>query len=359
MDNHSVESKIAKTCLGMFPQAIRRMIVNYVQGSGLTILEDIEKHQRTEVKLTPALEFLPEDQGSRVIENLARAIRIVLGDALAGQWSTDKYALALSRTGGLSLEYATKLAQDRIVTEDAGVFDFARRLMNFIPDIPGPFDDTAIKMLGGALRVLDNILPTAMTNQSSDVLFEWNNMGDLADGLALRDALTKKEAAFQALAGTTFTDVKDAALATIPFLGRALLGLLGRRSETGDPAEEALVREVGDVLAEAGDLLSMARACPATEQGSLFSALNKFAKKATSVIAKAAPVLAPMATTALGVAVPGSSALTPLAAKLIGPAANHHSMKAAHAAADGVPHYTLPAAVQEAKTLRRMLTSVT
>jgi len=346
--------------LGMFSPAAQKAIIDFVQTKGPSAYSAVNETQAKLVKTEPALGFLEPSFGEPVLANLARALRIILGDALAGQWTTDKYALALSRAGSIGMEEALRLARDKVVTQDAGVLDFARRLLFVIPDLPGPFDEATRSVLGGAIDILDRVLPTALTNQSQDVLYEWQNLGGVVGDLATRAQLTKKEAVYEKAATADLGDLKDAALASIPFLARALMGLIGQKLETGDFEENGDREQIRDLLVEAGDLMAEARALEGLgpEQGiGFFKRLGRFAKNVGRTVASVAKPLinmagavatpflgplAPMMTGSLQNLIGGNTQASPVASQLMA-LLNSPAMHAAHQSANCYPATPLPA----------------
>jgi hypothetical protein len=335
---------VGAIALGMFPPEVRKAMIEFVQRHGPQTETLVQQTQKKYVLTEPCLGFLGGDLGPDVVANLARSIRIVLGDALAGQWSADKYALALSRAGSIPLEFARKLATDRIVTQDATVFDFARRLLYVIPDLPGPLDEAGRSILGGAIDVVERLLPTALLNQSGDVLYEWNNMGREIKELAVRSILTKSEARFEKAADVNLGDLKDSALATIPYLARALVGLLGHKLESGDLMSPHEREDIRDLLMQSGDLMIEAGCLRTPEQGSLFGkSFGNFLKKAVNTVGSAAGSLAPLAGGALGSMV-GMPGLGAAAGKLLGGAISPHheaALQGANAVAGQMPVCTL------------------
>jgi len=335
----------------MFTPDVRQAMIDYIHRHGPATETKVRESQQKYVLTEPCLGFLSADLGPEVIADLARAMRVVLGDALAGQWSADKDALALARAGSVPLEFALKLARDNIVTQDATVFDFARRLLYVLPDLPGPLDEAGRSLLGGAIDVVERLLPTALINQSGDVLYEWSRLGAEIKKLAIRSVLTKKEAKFERAADVNLGDLKDSALATIPYLARALMGLLGHKLESGDVMEEGDREEIRDLLIEAGDLMSEAGCLRNEEQGSIFGGkLGNFLKKAVSTIGQAGATLAPIAGTAVGTMFggPAGGMLGASLGSSLGGALrkgadslNHPAVQGAHAVAGQFPRCVL------------------
>lgn len=281
--------------LTVFPRSLRELIVQEVISKGQLVLSEAEQCQRKRVQVEPALGFLRADLNEDELTNILRALRVVLGDALAGQWDTTQYATALIRAASVPADEALRIAKERIVTKDASLLSFARRMLQAAPDIPGPFDNAAYAALGGVLTALDQ-LPTDWTNSSGDVLYEWFNLGEELGRLATRTKLIAHEVQYEKspMTDAQSASARDQAMTAIPFLARALVGLLSNRMETGDLADGDRT-EIGDLLAEAGDLMTEGY-YTSPEQGGLGSFLKKvgrFAGKAVKTIGKAAgPLMA-------------------------------------------------------------------
>jgi hypothetical protein len=339
--------------LTLFAPAMRSAIVDFVNMNGATALTETQECAAFDVRVDPALGFLSPD--TKTLKQLVRALRVIIGDALAGQWTTEDYADALQRAGSLPRDEGMRIATDHIVTRDAGIIDFARRLLTHAPEIPGPFDDAAAWMLGGVFNFLEESLPNDWVNNSEDVLFEWFQLGEQLERLSIRANLVYREAAYEKKAlsqgGDGDDDDKQQAMSSIVMLSKALVGVLAKTRETGDTSVDA--DELTTTMGELGDLLAEGYYLN-PEQGSIGSFLKrvgKVVKKGVNLVKKAAPALLG---TVANVALPGiGGALVGGLTGALGKAApDHHSqsaINAAHNHAASLPRAPITATRQNLK----------
>jgi hypothetical protein len=326
--------------LTMFAPVMRQSIIDFVVSAGSTAFTDVALCQSEFVKMDPALGFLKPKFNNAMMGNLARSLRLILGDALAGQWDTEKYATALNRSASIPMDEAHHLASDFIVTRDAGVIDFARRLLRSVPDLPGPVDDAVGALMGGVFGLLERSLPNDWANHSGDVLYEWYNMGEQLGKLSVRADLTVEEILFEK--APLMKEDRSDALSTVATLAKAVLGLLGSSMEFGDVMDPEEREEIGDVLGELGDLL-VEGYYTKPEQGSFGSFLKRVGKvagKAVKVLKRAAPMLGGIAG---GLALPGVGALAGSGlSKILGNDQHAHSaLQQAHAKGASYPQTKL------------------
>jgi len=290
-----MELNKAAVALAMFPASMREEIVRYVLSRGALAIDEVRRTSMEEVMIEPALGFFKPSLPVQSLVRISRSLRVIMGDALGGQWDVERYSVALSRAGSIPLDEGRRLVTTEIITKDASMLSFARRLLHAVPDLPGPFDDAMAGALGGVLNTLDSIT-TDSTNDSGDVLYEWSRMGKVLGDLAERAMLVTEEMAFEKaeIAQTDMKDAKDAALQTLPWLARALIGVLGMKIEGGDIDDGDARSEIGDTLSEVGDLLAEARTITPEQGGfgSFLKRVGRVAKKAAGIVKSIAAPLA-------------------------------------------------------------------
>jgi len=303
--------------LAMFAPEMREQIVHFVSERGMLALQDVQECATKGIQIAPALSFFRGD--SEFLINIARALRVIMGDCLAGQWTAHHYAVALARVGDVPMDYAERLAEDHIVTEDANVLSFMSRLLSQVPDLTGPFDDAIGSVLGGIIHGLEHIVPIDSRNHSGDVLWELNNLGEQMGRMARRASATALEIQYEnAPIADSYAEAKDVAASTLPYIAKALLGVLGMKMEAGD-INSGDRDEIGDLLMEYGDLIREGYYLP-MEQGSIGSFLKRATRAVGKGIKAVGKAAAPLAQIAANAVIPGAGSA---AGKLLSGGAKH------------------------------------
>lgn len=287
--------------LTAFNQAQLEEILTSTTRYGADTLGQVKREQ-THRFIRPVLSFIPVESIEAVeIGNILRGIFVVVQDFLSAQWTTDQFALALSRGGGVPLDYATQIVKDKVVTPDSDFRGFAKKLMSYVWDIPGPIDDAirgGIHMLDAAL---DKLVPTDWRNYSRDVLFELRNLGVAIGEMGLRTKLSIAEGAFEGMApgdmtasgATPTAGVGDLAsgVGALALVAKALTRLMSAKSEQGDLTGHGVHEgEARSLLHEAGDLFMCAPKPGTPEAGDLLDSIGSFISRASPLIERAAPI---------------------------------------------------------------------
>lgn len=320
--------EVGAILLSAFTESQMEKIIDFVASHGR---DSIMVAQRTQRKLflRPVLGFIPvEEIEEDDVAHILRGVFVIVQDFLGAQWTTDQYALALSRGGGVPLDLATQIVRDRVITPDSDMRGFAKKMMSWVWDIPGPIDDAirgGIHLLDTAL---DRMVPTDWRNYSKDVLFELRNLGMAMKDMGLRTKLSLAESAFEGSSPTTGAPgdsstalaESTSALATV---AKALARLMSVRKEAGDLGD-VQDRDIESLMRETGDLLSR-RPMPGTpEEGGFLDSIGGLLKKAVPLISSIAPIAGMVAGGPLGSA--AASLGTGLLSKLAGgsaPAVHH------------------------------------
>lgn len=285
--------------LTAFNESQLEAIMAAISTNGGDTIAEVKGEQRRRF-IRPVLSFIPVDEIDPIeIGHILRGIFVVVQDFLSAQWTTDQFALALSRGGGVNLDYATQIVRDRVVTPDSDMRGFAKKLMSYVWDIPGPIDDAirgGIHMLDAAL---DRLVPTDWRNYSRDVLFELRNLGMAIGEMGLRTKLSIAEGAFEGMpaetssGGSPTAGAGDLASATgaLALVAKALTRLMSVKSETGDLGQSGLDEsEIRGLLKEAGDLAMCLPRPGSFEAGGFLDDVGGFIAKAAPVIEAAAPI---------------------------------------------------------------------
>lgn len=247
----------AAILLAAFSPRQREEIVRWVLNNSGNSLLEVEKAAIQLLKFDPALGFIPDDLNPEELACLFRGLRVVLGDAMAGQWTSEQYALALTRSASISPQYAKKLADDEIVTPDENLFSFAHRLLLQGGSTSG-ITQSVSRGLGLALDALEKLLPSSVSNKSQDSMFEIYQMGKVLGKLTLRATMAMKETQYENPPITLPEGTPDestvmkVAMTAIPMMAKSIIGLLA----AGGPA--GLLNSgtpLGGLLSEGGDLI--------------------------------------------------------------------------------------------------------
>lgn len=287
----------AAVLLSMFGNEDLADIVRFVLANGAQSIDIVRDTSISEVRTRPALDFFPRNIPVRTVINLVRWLPCLLTDSMLGQWDSDKYVLALTRSAGISEGYARKLVP-RILTEDTGtVLDFTFRMLSRFSTLAGPLTSGPASVLGSLLSAIDGILPTALTNKGEDVLFEWQNAGEIMGEMATRSALTIKEVEYERKKPEMGIDkldtVQDFAAVALPYMTKALLGLLpyvtgtsgGSPALPGGPTPPLL--EGGDIqelVGKGASLMSEVKNLRPTDVDNFSRRMKDFASKASVAV---------------------------------------------------------------------------
>jgi len=303
MDQSFYTVNKAAVMLTLFEPKMQEEIIRFCASRGISALTEVREVARDVVRIRPAFGFMSTALPARLLVNLARAMRIVMGDALAGDWDAAKYGKALARAASIPQSEAEKIAATEIVTGDMATAQFARRLLYSAADLPADaFDDAQAGVLGGIINAVESIWNDGAYEQN-DVLYELSRLGGVVGDFADRAQLLAEEVEYERAPGSpdVAKDSTASAMAALPMLARAVLAAMGNRMESGDITDDER-GEFSETLSEIGDLMVEGRTLTPEQGGfgSFLKRVGRIAKKAVNVVKK---VAAPLATAMI----PGAS----------------------------------------------------